>query len=192
MTSYTPDKAIPYPDPNDLVTNGDDAMKALAERVAALLVAHDDVHANLGLWQAYTPLWTGDGSTKPTKGNAALTGRYCRIGRTIFFRLHLSYGSTSAGGNGGWYFSLPVPCEPTVSATSGAVILTNGCVVDLGTALYQVTGAGGLLTVAGVDYVDVKIPSGTGRTAFNVGATQPFAFGTGDTVAIAGVYEAAS
>lgn len=37
MTSTTPSFAIPYPDPTDPVANGDDTIKALAERLDKLL-----------------------------------------------------------------------------------------------------------------------------------------------------------
>jgi len=184
MTAYSNSQNLPYPTGSDLVTDGDDAIKALADAVDAKLDAID----LRGVWQDYTPLWTGDGSTKPTKGNATLTGRWTTIGKTVHFQIFFQYGSTSVGGNGGWYFSLPVPARPLAA---GACINSTGSVVDQGLALYQVTGAGALLTVAGVDYTDVKIPSGTGRTAYNVGTTQPFTFGAGDTVGIAGSYEAA-
>jgi hypothetical protein len=47
-------------------------------------------------WTAYTPTWTSD-SGSPSIGNGTLVGRYKQLGKTVFFNLKLTYGSTTTG-----------------------------------------------------------------------------------------------
>ncbi|GAA1160971.1 hypothetical protein F4556_005177 [Kitasatospora gansuensis] len=93
----------------------------------------------LGEYQAYTPTWTAS-TTNPTLNNGTLAARYCRIGRQINYRGTLQLGSTSNGGAGTWFLSLPVAaasvgiyeigsCDYTVLASNnflGAVEIDPG------------------------------------------------------------------
>ena len=138
-------------------------------------------------WQSYTPAWSSDG-TNPTTGNATLQGAYKQIGKTVWFRIYFVFGSTSSGGTGSWYWSLPVVPR---AYPSGSGILANSMITDLGLAVYQVTGAGPI-DPTGAGRIGITIPAGdTTRTAFSIGATQPFSWGTGDIACISVMYEAA-
>lgn len=69
--------------------------------------------AGMGVWSSYSPSWTSNG-TAPSVGNASLTGKYCRIGNTVFADMALvtlNGGSTSFG-SGTYFFSLPVAAKP--------------------------------------------------------------------------------
>lgn len=59
-----------------------------------------------GGWVAYAPAWTGS-TTSPTLGNGTLVGRYMLIGKTCYYSLQLTIGSTTNGGAGSWGFTLP-------------------------------------------------------------------------------------
>lgn len=61
---------------------------------------------SLGAWTAYTPTWGASG-TAPVLGNGTISGKYCIIGKTCFFYVLLTLGSTSTVGTGGWNFTLP-------------------------------------------------------------------------------------
>ncbi|GGS87694.1 hypothetical protein GCM10010156_52770 [Planobispora rosea] len=69
-------------------------------------------------WELYTPEWTSTGAA-PTLGNGSLTGRYKKIGKTVFFHIRLVYGSTTTSPAGVvWYLSLPFP--PAVDSVASA------------------------------------------------------------------------
>lgn len=60
----------------------------------------------LDIWQTYTPTWTS-AFVAPTVGNGSLVGTYAVYGKTCFLNIYLLFGSSTAGGSGGWTFSLP-------------------------------------------------------------------------------------
>lgn len=121
-------------------------------------------------WTTYTPSWTSTG-TAPVIGNGTLTGAFCQIGKTVFWRLKFIAGSTSTFGTGQWRFSIPVtsttaigasPSAPTTSPATGVgtwygenpgVIGYGGIFALLNSTffapLYQTTTAGNLTIVGG-------------------------------------------
>lgn len=73
------------------------------ERITA-----DKLTEMVGVWQAYTPTWTGSSGTT-TVGNGTLDGRYTRIGNTVMFSIRLEWGSTTTTSvaDSEWDFALP-------------------------------------------------------------------------------------
>lgn len=62
---------------------------------------------NFGAWASYTPVWTGS-VTNPTIGsNGSITGAYCQIGKTVFLRFAITFGSNTTYGSGYWRISVP-------------------------------------------------------------------------------------
>jgi hypothetical protein len=74
----------------------------------------------LGEWHDYAPTWTSTG-TQPVVGNGFFYGRYTLVGKTVFARMILNFGSTTTGGTGDWRFGLPIAC----AAGGGEVVGTG-------------------------------------------------------------------
>ena len=68
-------------------------------------------------WFSYTPTW-GNTGTANTLGNGTITGQYALAGRICSAFINLNWGSTTAGGNGNWTFTLPPPMWDTTAITA--------------------------------------------------------------------------
>ncbi|MDG9717394.1 hypothetical protein [Streptomyces sp. DH24] len=77
----------------------------------------DQFNSMFAAWTAYTPAWTAS-SSNPSLGNATLTGRYMKIGRTVLCHINLTTGSTTTYGTGNYSFSLPAQ-----AANAGASVV---------------------------------------------------------------------
>lgn len=108
---------LPYPVGTDLVVNGDDAIKALAEALDALL---------LGQWTPYAPVLTGI-----TLGNGTLTARYRKIGRTVNIWFVLTLGSTSSVTG-----VITLGLVSQMFATFGAQVMTLGAGESLNAGVF--------------------------------------------------------
>lgn len=80
MTTNTPTYAFPYPDPGDALANGDDTIKALAQRVELVLGAGDQPHTYLAAAQ------TINASTTANMGSLLIPQTYRR--RTVHLALY--------------------------------------------------------------------------------------------------------
>jgi hypothetical protein len=126
----------------------------------------------------YTPTWTGTGGT-PTLGNGTLVGAYQQVNKLVFYRLRLTWGSTtSAAGITEWRFSLPI--TSTGHATFGAVGFAT--VLDSGTAVYR-----GVAYISTASTVGVQASDGVS----SIGVSVPFTWTTSDAVQVSGFYEVA-
>lgn len=63
-------------------------------------------------WTSYTPTWTGS-SSNPAIGNGTLTGRWLQIGKSGFFRVVMTAGTTTTVGSGTYTFALPAAVHAT-------------------------------------------------------------------------------
>lgn len=79
----------------------------------------------LGAW---TPSWTN-----LTIGNATVTGAYKQIGKTVFCRLRVVFGTTTATSASNAQFSLPVTA---VAAMNGAFLLGSVLLTDTSAGKY--------------------------------------------------------
>lgn len=94
----TPKYAFPLPEL-------DDPPDAVAQLAAMANAIESEVQApDLLTW---TPTWTSAGSLQPTNP-ASLTGHYMQKRGYVDFTVRLALGSTSTGGSGQWYLSLPI------------------------------------------------------------------------------------
>ena len=134
-------------------------------------------------WTSYTPTWTTPG-TQPTLGDGTLTGAYKQIGKTVFVRVRLTFGTTTNGGTGAWYFNLPV----TASSTWGIQMPVS--ILDNGNAWYQAIANG---EYGGFTYKTAMIGQSAGgaNSSQGIDATFPFTFGNLDSLQFNGSYEAA-
>jgi len=139
----------------------------------------------LGTWQAYTVSWVTSGAV-PALGNGSLAGHFTVIGKTVFFRIHLSVGSTTNIGTGYFIFGLP----PTPYLLSGFVISGSAAIVEGGSGkpfmAIPVSGSyffGNANTVSFIAYqttaADVKI----------IGQNIPMGWVTGSSIFASGFYE---
>ena len=127
-----------------------------------------------GAWASWTPSFTN-----LTIGNGSVVGKYTQIGKTVHFRLNVTFGSTTSI-SGSVFTTLPV------AINSGIPSLTqigHGLAFESGVSASPIgIDAGGALFVftAGSTYVGYS----------NLNATRPFTWGAADTLSIIGTYEA--
>lgn len=153
-----------------------------------------------GAWQDWTPAWTtSSGSATPSFGNATILAKYTKIGRTVLWRLEITFGSTTNFGSSpastdNWRFSAPVTAAGTsldcgfgevqdASAAGGGIAsrlgarvrLTTTTTFELETATGRVDGAA--LTTPNWGVMD---------------ALTPWTWANGDGIRVSGFYESAS
>jgi hypothetical protein len=145
----------------------------------ALVSAFDPLYEHLdeaeSVWVSYTPT-----HSNITVGDGAEAGRYRLEGKTCHFRYHLTLGATSAiAANAAIGLPATVAGSAGVYQVAPAYYLETGVRNWSGVCRLDATGTLGYLihTEAG----------GAGA----VDATNPFTWGTGDTISVAGVYEVA-
>lgn len=169
MPGSTATLAMPYPLATEPVSQGDDAIKALAERVEA-------VFGTPGVaWTAYTP-----GLAGAAQGNGTLTGGFFKLGKTRHFWAKFVLGSTSTISGNPISLGLPTAAR---SATEGWGALT-GDFLDSGTARY------GAQVDRGTSVVSLYTIGANGLYGA-VTPTAPFTWAAGDIVFTSGTYEAA-
>jgi hypothetical protein len=133
-----------------------------------------------GAYAAYTP-----GSiTGFTTGNGTVAARYRQLGKTVFFSLTFTLGSTSAV-TGSLVIQFPVQSN---TANNGAII-GRARFKDEGTAEYT-----GSVIQSGLNFMTVQVENvaGTYNSLVNTSATAPFTWTTTDSIQIMGTYEAAA
>lgn len=124
---------------------------------------------------SYTPAWTSSG-TGPSLGNGTLSGFYWQFGKLVIGKLKLAIGSTTSGGTGNWYWSLPVTAissvgyqEPIGDAViKQAAASTATAVINSTTTLQILTNSGTI-----------------------VGSTVPAAWSSGQSLYVQFQYESA-
>lgn len=133
-------------------------------------------------WTAYTPTWSTDGATQPSLGNGTITGAYKVIGKTVFVRVRLVFGTTTTAGTGAFYFSLPVNAAAAWGVQMPASILDNG------NAWYQATVNG---EYGGFTDKVALITQSAGGANSSQGVTGvfPIGFGNTDSLQFNGSYE---
>ena len=115
--------------------------------------------------------------TQPALGNGTISGVYTKVGRTVHYALTMTTGGTSTYGTGVYLWSLPTPAASTSRPGSNCYIVD----ASAGTQLPRT----------------VRQNSSTVVFAFSeagvfVGPTAPMTWASGDSISIAGTYEAAS
>lgn len=126
-------------------------------------------------WTAYTPTLSGI-----TLGNGTLSGRYKQIGKTVYFSISLTLGSTSSITATGPLFGLPVAAVAG-RRQAAAVEYYDSSATSL---------VWGLSEIASSTTAPYGPPTTAGSYWPLLSSTFPFAFATGDIISINGVYEA--
>lgn len=126
-----------------------------------------------GRWTSYSPGWSG------TVGNGTLTGRYRRIGTTVFYRFRLTWGSTTSHAAATQYCGVPIPpVDLSQEEPAGLALCHNvGVTRHPGIGLWSPGGNGVFVSDCSTTQV--------------VTNTVPFTWGSGDQLFVAGEYEAA-
>jgi hypothetical protein len=132
---------------------------------------------------SYTPSWTAV-TTNPAIGNGTIVGAYKQIGKMVFFRVSIAFGSTTTYGSGAYSISLPVAAVTGVPQTTGPGRFANGAGNYV--ALFGVIGSGATT-------VQLWGPSSsTSALQINVTNAAPFAtLANGGGILLEGWYEAA-
>lgn len=126
-------------------------------------------------WTSYTPTWSG------TIGNGTVTGAYLKIGRTVHYRISVTWGSTTSHAAATQTFTLPAAAHAFYVGNSA---IGTGSAIDASTAIYT-------CTVLHTDSSSiVYMARDSNSTA--VSNSAPFAFATGDATVLVGTYEAAA
>jgi hypothetical protein len=133
----------------------------------------DAINGIQAAWTSYTPTWTATG-TNPVLNNGTIAGNYMQVGKTIHFRISLTFGSTTTVGSGAYIFGLPVTAIGTTAVLAVGVMVHSGS---------RNTRLGYLTTTTGLVLTDMS--------GANVTNAVPFAWASGDTIGIQGSYEAA-
>lgn len=123
----------------------------------------------IGLWSAYTPVWTG-ATSNPVIGNGTLAGRWSSIGKTINVYLDLTAGSTTTFGSGPYRFSLPIASRVTALHLLQGTFYMEGGIAYVGFPRIVTS------TTFEIVYHSVSTPGALENSA---GPTLPFTWGNG-------------
>ena len=133
-------------------------------------------------WSSYGVIWTTDGAP-PSVNNGVLEGYYKQIGKTVFVKVRLTFGTTTNAGTGTWYFSLPVNAASSYGIQFPCSILNDGA------AWYQATvngQYGGFTDKTAV----IGQSAGGANSSQSITGVFPFTFGNLDSLQFNGSYEA--
>lgn len=160
-----------------------DARVSALERTAEVATSFDaasivsGVLAGARIGGAWTPWSPGLASSGPLTAS----GRYIRVGRMVFASYQMVLGSGFAGA-GLFQMSLPVPPN-VLGITTGHARFYDSSTGNAYLAARAAVGSGGVVTF--------QLTSGFGGSLFNVGATQPWTWASGDIIDGFIIYEAA-
>jgi hypothetical protein len=122
MATTTPNNGWSVPTSTDYVKDGATAIETLGDAI--------DTSVGTGLlaWTAYTPTFTN-----LTLGNGTIDFKYAKLGKTVFVRGLLTWGTTTSATATGVNISTPV----TATGATGAPIIGNARCSDIGTENYN-------------------------------------------------------
>lgn len=129
----------------------------------------------LGAWTSFTTTWSG------TLGNGTNSCSYMRVGRTVFYRIRIIWGSTTSHAAATQTFTLPV--APSGAYTQAHAI---GIASALESGVGQLHGMATMTSTAST--IDVQVGGGSSKWS----NTNPMTWGTNDIASIIGTYEAAA
>lgn len=165
---------------NDYNGNITDANIASNAAIASTKLAGGNT-GMFAAWQSWTPSWTN-----LTVGNGVNASVYCQVGKTVFFRVFFTLGSTSAVGSTP-FFSLPVTAQGTGYRDSDALGLAT---------LFDTSAPANFAGFVNFRSTTTAYPltssvSGSNITYSGIGVSTPFAWAVGDVIFCQGMYEAA-
>jgi hypothetical protein len=125
-------------------------------------------------WTAYTPALTAS-TTNPTQGNSTYTGSYMQMGKTVFYRVLITLGSTFNVGSGNYLISLPSASAWGINELQGSGAVANSSTIK---AIVPVLSTS-------TTFVIYRISNEA-----QVGSAGPgAAWATGNTISIVGTYQ---
>lgn len=128
-------------------------------------------------WTTYTPTWTAT-TSNPSIGDGTLAGRYKAIGKTVAFNIRVMMGTTTTYGSGNWQFGLPINSQSGTNVVVPTTYLNDGVGWYYGIANNGYLGGTSNIT-----------PLYGSTTVTPITPTNPFTWGSNDTIAINGTYE---
>lgn len=130
---------------------------------------------NLGAWTSFTPSWTN-----LTVGSGTNVGYYCQIGKTILYRISLTFAANTSVSSF-IYCAFPV----TTNLTSPYIQYGRVTFYDTSSDVFNF----------GIHWGDNEVSTLNAASTYllkaGANATVPFTFATGDIITIEGEYEAA-
>lgn len=132
-------------------------------------------------WSSWTPTWSTF-----VKGNGTVSAKYIQIGKTVHFRIHVVFGSTTTMGSNSNY-TLPVTAI-SYAGTAAQQVIGQIRYLDAGINAYFGQTMWGSTTIG---TIEVGNAAGTYLNSGGVNNTIPFTWGTNDEFHINGTYEAA-
>jgi len=134
-----------------------------------------------GVWASYTPTIGGTGWAL---GNGTISAQWCQVGKIVYARVQIVWGSTSTFGTGQLTVSLPTAARATTYyRETGAAVIT-----DAGTATYW----GAVLLPSATTMAVYSVYAGSSYASLsNVVATVPMTWASGDSLVASITYEAA-
>jgi hypothetical protein len=165
-----------------LINSANTTISSITSLTASLANTASYVTPYEGAWISYTPVWTTDGGTQPVIGNGALTGAYKQIGKTVFVRMKLNWGTTTTGGTGAFLFSLPVTASNPDGIQFPCSILNNGAAWYQGTVNGTYSGFTNRTAIIGQS-------AGGANSSEGITSTFPFGWGSTDSLQFNGSYE---
>lgn len=151
-----------------------------------VLVGNDVTFSPIaGAWTSYAPAL----SNTWANGNATAVGYYLQVGKTVIVKGYIVIGSTTTKGASGAQISLPVNSVALVLGADEFGPNFSGVALDTGVAAYPLS-----FSRASASTISPLVQNATGTYVSGLGAVTsvvPFAWGTGDSIQFAGVYEAA-
>lgn len=137
--------------------------------------------SSLGAWTSYTPTLGGTGWAL---GDGTATGAWCQIGKVIFFRAQIVFGSTST--YGAVVPTITGPANVRASISGNHDIQVNLLDTSLGSEYVAWTRtASSLPLTLNISYL------GTNSLRTDVTSTAPFTWANGDRIQVTGFVEAA-
>ena len=136
---------------------------------------------SLGAWTAYTPTLGGTGWAI---GNGTATGAYCQVGKLVFFRAEITFGSTSTfGAAAASTITGPVNAKSGINGNHNLMVNLLDTSTGAEYFAWCRTTASSPLTVV-ISYL------GTSSQRSDINSTIPFTWATGDRIQLTGFYEA--
>ena len=185
MAGTTPIYGFPYPESSDLVANYPALGQNLAEDVETELAAQAASFPSTA-YTSYTPTISTSTGTAWDFGNATfLSNFYLRLGKTVFYKMFLTWGSTSVFGTGHLQISLPVAPRVNSGTFPGAATLSFR---DVSTSA-RYSGVFRLQNSPGP--IAQLFVLGAGGLMSIVQNTAPFTWAAGDSIEFMAIYEGA-
>jgi hypothetical protein len=131
-------------------------------------------------WVDYTPTITGF-----SLGNGTVTGKYLQLGKMVFFRVRMVWGTTSSTGSSAFTCSLPVTAKFSSPSTIRAGAAEGWSYDDSAFNTYHLVSQGPQTTTCAF-----YMP-GTNGFMSTMTSTTPFTWAANDYIVVHGWYEAA-